>query len=117
MSTNTDFYGYVPSKPAGLFGTSFFATCTIICVFQILFGRYKQYWMLTLATASLGETIGWGARLWAHFAVCIMEMKQDLADSVQPTDWMPYMIQICSLVVSPAMISATVYILFCKMSV
>ncbi|RHZ47231.1 RTA1 domain-containing protein [Aspergillus thermomutatus] len=99
MAQSTDFYGYLPSEPAALFGIAYFGTATIACIIQIIFGRYKHYWMTTLALAAVGEAIGWGGRLWAHFA---------------PADWMPFMIQICSLIISPVFISAADYVLFCK---
>jgi hypothetical protein len=41
----------------------------------VIFGRNKHYWMITLATAALGEAIGWGGRLWAHFAVSCLPAK------------------------------------------
>jgi hypothetical protein len=70
MSQSTDFYGYLPSKPAALFGIVYFGTTAIICTLQIIFGKYKHYWMATIALAAVGEALGWGARFWAHIAVC-----------------------------------------------
>ena len=69
MAKPTELYGYIPSSPAALFGIAFFGASTLICVLQVIFGRYRHWWMLTLAMAALGEAIGWGGRLWAHFAV------------------------------------------------
>jgi hypothetical protein len=69
MSQNDDFYGYLPSKAAAVFGIAFFGVSTVVCLLQMVFGRYKHYWMITLAVAAAGETIGWGARLWAHSSV------------------------------------------------
>lgn len=69
MAQSPDMYGYLPSEPAALFGIAFFGTSMIACILQVIFGRYKHYWMITLAIAALGEAIGWGGRLWAHFAV------------------------------------------------
>mgnify|MGYP007115611353 CR=1 FL=1 len=69
MATDLNMYGYVPSRPAALFGIVFFSVSMIACILQVTFGRYKHYWMLTIAMAGLGEALGWGARLWAHFAV------------------------------------------------
>ena len=66
---NPDVYGYLPSEPAALFGVSYFGISMIVCILEVIFGRYKHYWMLTIALAALGESLGWGARLWAHFAV------------------------------------------------
>jgi hypothetical protein len=66
---DADFYGYLPSKSAALFGIIYFGVSTTICLLQIVFGPYKHYWMLTLALAASGEAIGWGARLWAHNSV------------------------------------------------
>ncbi|KAJ5999728.1 hypothetical protein N7481_000137 [Penicillium waksmanii] len=99
MAESADFYGYLPSKPAALFGTVYFGILMLACIIQIIFGKYKHYWMITLALAAVGEAIGWGGRLWAHY---------------DPANWMPFMIQICSLIVSPVFISAAGYILFCK---
>ncbi|KAB8223443.1 RTA1 like protein-domain-containing protein [Aspergillus novoparasiticus] len=99
MDLSVDFYGYLPSEPAALFGIVYFGTATIACIIQIIFGNYKHYWMITLALAAVGEAIGWGGRLWAHFA---------------PHEWMAFMIQICSLIISPVFISAADYVLFCK---
>lgn len=69
MSQNVEFYGYLPSKAAALFGISYFGAAAIICTLQVVLGRRGHYWMLTLAVAAVGETIGWGARLWAHSSV------------------------------------------------
>lgn len=33
---------------------------------------------------------------------------------LQPSDWLPFMIQICSLIISPVFVSAAGYVLFCK---
>ena len=70
MAQSTEFYGYLPSKPAALFGTAYFGTVMLACLIQTFFGKYKHYWMITLALAAAGEAIGWGGRLWAHLAVC-----------------------------------------------
>lgn len=69
MSQNVDFYGYLPSRDAALFGVTYFGAAAIICALQVIFGCYKHYWMITLAVAGMGETIGWAARLWAHSSV------------------------------------------------
>jgi hypothetical protein len=69
MSENVDFYGYLPSKAAALFGIAYFGVAAITCVLQIVLGRCRHYWMFTVALAGVGETIGWGARLWAHSSV------------------------------------------------
>jgi hypothetical protein len=66
MAQSTDFYGYLPSEPAALMGIAYFGTATIVCIIQTFFGRYKHYWMITLALAATGEAIGWGGRLWAY---------------------------------------------------
>ncbi|KAF4230407.1 hypothetical protein CNMCM6457_005983 [Aspergillus fumigatiaffinis] len=100
MDQNVDMYGYLPSEPAALFGIVFFGTSMVVCILQMAFGPYKHYWMITLALVAVGEAIGWGGRLWAH---------------IDPTGWMAFMIQICSLIVSPVFLSAADYILFCKL--
>jgi hypothetical protein len=69
MSPSPNVYGYIPSEPAALFGVAYFGTSMIVCIFQVLFGRYRHWWMLSIALSGLGESLGWGARLWAHFAV------------------------------------------------
>jgi hypothetical protein len=116
MSENMDYYGYLPSKAAALFGIAYFGAAAITCVLQIVLGRWAHYWMLTLAVAAVGETIGWGARLWAHSSVSSANViKRNPANRVQPDDWMPYMIQLCSLIITPVFISAADYVLFCRM--
>ncbi|GFG24137.1 uncharacterized protein C17G6.02c [Aspergillus udagawae] len=100
MDQNVDMYGYLPSKPAALFGIVFFGTSMVVCILQMAFGPYKHYWMTTLAVVAVGEAIGWGGRLWAH---------------IDPNSWMAFMIQICSLMVSPVFLSAADYVLFCKL--
>ena len=69
MALNKDVYGYTPSEPAALFGIAYFGTSMIICIIEVVFGRYKHYWIVLIAIAALGEPIGWGGRLWAHFEV------------------------------------------------
>ena len=76
MSQSHDFYGYIPSEPAALFAIAYFGITTIICVLQTLFGRHKHYWMLLLAVAAIGEAVGWGARLWAHYDVSRLTADQ-----------------------------------------
>ncbi|KAF3393784.1 hypothetical protein F1880_004599 [Penicillium rolfsii] len=100
MSQSTDQYGYLPSETAALFGVAYFGTAVIISIIQMIFGRHKHYWMFTITLATIGEALGWGGRLWAH---------------MNPADWMPFMIQISSLIVSPVFISAAQYVMFCKM--
>jgi len=75
MAQSPDMYGYLPSEPAALFGVAYFGISMIACILQMIFGRYKHYWMITLAVAALGESIGWGGRLWAHFAVGCLPAK------------------------------------------
>ena len=70
MDQSTDFYGYLPSKPAALFGVAYFGAAAIACTLQMIVGRYPHYWMATMALAGVGESLGWGARLWAHMEVC-----------------------------------------------
>lgn len=69
MDQSTDFYGYLPSKPAALFGIVYFGAATIASTLQMIIGRYPHYWMATIALAGVGEALGWGARLWAHIEV------------------------------------------------
>ncbi|KAF7719194.1 RTA-like protein [Penicillium ucsense] len=101
MSASTDQYGYLPSTPPALFAIVYFGIAVIAIVTQTIFGKYTHYWMFTLALTPAGEAIGWGARYWAHS---------------NPVDWMPYVIQLCSLIVCPVFLSATNYILFCKIA-
>lgn len=75
MSENVDFYGYLPSKAAALFGVAYFGVAAITCVLQIVLGRRGHYWMFTVAVAGVGETIGWGARLWAHSSVRLVPLN------------------------------------------
>ena len=69
MSQSPNVYGYLPSEPAALFGVAYFGISMIVCILQVIFGPYRHWWMLSIALAGLGESLGWGARLWAHFAV------------------------------------------------
>lgn len=73
MAESTDMYGYLPSEPAALFGIVYFGIGTLACVIQIIFGKYKHYWMINLALAAAGEAIGWGGRFWAHLDVCFIK--------------------------------------------
>lgn len=70
MAQSTDLYGYLPNKPAAIFGIAYFGSVVVVCIIQIIFGRYKHYWMFTVALSAAGEAIGWGGRLWAHSEVC-----------------------------------------------
>jgi hypothetical protein len=77
MAQNVDLYGYRPSEVAAILGVAVFGSLMLACVVQVVFGRYKHYWMLTLAIAALGEAIGWAGRLWAHFQVCYLVIPYD----------------------------------------
>ena len=70
MAQSTDLYGYLPSKPAAIFGIAYFGTAVLICITQIIFGKHKHYWMFTVARAAAVEAIGWVGILWAHSKVC-----------------------------------------------
>lgn len=65
-SQSTDLYGYLPSKPAALFGIAYFGTAALASIIQIICGKWRHYWLITIVLAAAGEGIGWGGRFWAH---------------------------------------------------
>lgn len=81
----------------------------------MILGKYKHYWMTTIALAAVGEAFGWGARLGAHFAVCqvVQRRANGKLTLSQPDEWMAFMIQICSLIITPVVISAADDALYC----
>ncbi|KAF1941692.1 RTA1-domain-containing protein [Clathrospora elynae] len=87
-------YGYYPSIGANAFFAAFFGLCLII---QIGLGiRYKTWtFMIALGLGCLGETIGYIGRIMLYN---------------NPYDQLGFQIQICCLIISPAFVSAGIYL-------
>ncbi|CAO2658308.1 Nn.00g060310.m01.CDS01 [Neocucurbitaria sp. VM-36] len=87
-------YGYYPSIGANAFFAAFFGICLIV---QLGLGiRYKTWtFMIALTLGCLGELIGYIGRilLWNN-----------------PFDELGFQIQICCLIISPAFVSAGIYL-------
>ncbi|KAH7070128.1 RTA1 like protein-domain-containing protein [Paraphoma chrysanthemicola] len=87
-------YGYYPSLGANAFFAAFFAICFI---WQLYCGiRYKTWtYMIALCLGCIGETVGYGGRLMLY---------------KDPFDDNGFTIQICCLIISPAFVTAGVYL-------
>ncbi|KAF2825203.1 RTA1-domain-containing protein [Ophiobolus disseminans] len=87
-------YGYYPSLPANAFFIAFFAICFL---WQLFCGiRYKTWtYMIALCLGCIGETVGYGGRIMLY---------NDIFDENGFT------IQICCLIISPAFVTAGVYL-------
>jgi len=85
-------YGYVPSEAAGAVFVAIFGLLLVAHVFLTV--RYRWWWHLTLVLGAIGETLGWAARLWS---------------AISPLLVTPFLIQISTLIFSPAFFSATLY--------
>ncbi|PSN75265.1 RTA1-domain-containing protein [Corynespora cassiicola Philippines] len=87
-------YGYYPSLPANAFFTAFFALCFLL---QLVFGiKYKTWtYMIALSLGCAGEAVGYAGRIMLYN---------------NPFDDIGFQIQICALIISPAFISAGVYL-------
>jgi len=83
-------YGYVPTEWVCILFLILFAFSGIGHSYQAY--RYKAWWMLpTMALGCLGETIGWGGRLWS---------------SQSPLKLNPYIIQTTATIIAPSFMSA-----------
>lgn len=87
-------YGYYPSIAANSFFTAFFGLCFLI---QLVLGiRYKTWtYLIALALGCLGEAIGYVGRILLYN---------------NPYDSVGFQIQICCLIISPAFVSAGMYL-------
>ncbi|KAG9187154.1 hypothetical protein G6011_05025 [Alternaria panax] len=87
-------YGYYPSLGANAFFAAFFALCLTI---QLGLGiRYKTWtYMIGLSLGCLGEVVGYAGRLIMYN---------------NPFDETGFQMQICCLIISPAFISAGIYL-------
>ncbi|CAG5141966.1 uncharacterized protein ALTATR162_LOCUS1050 [Alternaria atra] len=87
-------YGYYPNLGANAFFAAFFALCLII---QLGLGiRYKTWtYMIALGLGCLGEVVGYAGRLIMYN---------------NPFDETGFQMQICCLIISPAFISAGIYL-------
>jgi len=87
-------YGYYPSISANGFFTGFFGLCLII---QLVLGiRYKTWtYLIALGLGCLGECLGYVGRIMLYN---------------NPFDSAGFQIQICCLIISPAFVSAGIYL-------
>lgn len=87
-------YGYEPNMGANAFFIAFFAVCFL---WQLYCGiRYKTWtYMIALCLGCIGEAVGYGGRVMLN-----MDVFDDNA----------FTIQICCLIISPAFVSAGIYL-------
>ncbi|KAM5536234.1 hypothetical protein V8D89_010133 [Ganoderma adspersum] len=94
------FYGYMPTQWVCYIFSVLFVLATVIHFGQAI--RYRAWWLLpTVVLAGIGETIGWGGRLWSSF---------------QPLAQNPYMIQIVCTIVAPTPLIGAIFITFGRLS-
>lgn len=87
-------YGYVPSKPASIAFIALFGITTIAHLGQTLFSRRRVWWTLVFTAGGLMEIIGWIGRLQS---------------SSDPYSSNAFVMQIVTLVIAPAWLSAGCY--------
>ncbi|PIL22831.1 transporter [Ganoderma sinense ZZ0214-1] len=94
------FYGYMPIQWVCYIFSVLFVLATAIHFGQAI--RYRAWWLLpTVVLAGIGESIGWGGRLWSSF---------------QPLARNPYMIQIVCTIVAPTPLIGAIFITFGRLS-
>jgi hypothetical protein len=87
-------YGYYPSIGANAFFAAFFGLCLLVHL--VLGVRYKTWtFMIALSLGCLGEVIGYAGRIMMYN---------------NPFNSTGFQIQICCLIISPAFISAGIYL-------
>lgn len=89
----TGSYGYVPSLAAGIVFCVLYGLMTIYVTINIF---RKRLWFISITIGGLLEIIGWIGRSVAHNSVCDTGM---------------FTMQICCLILAPALFSAALYIL------
>ncbi|PVG02014.1 RTA1-domain-containing protein [Serendipita vermifera] len=87
-------YGYVPSKAAAASFIALYGLSTAIHLYQTLFGKRRVWWTIVFTVGGLMEVIGWIGRLLS---------------SSDPTKTNAFLIQIISLIIAPAWLSAGCY--------
>ncbi|KAK7185936.1 hypothetical protein DPSP01_009913 [Paraphaeosphaeria sporulosa] len=87
-------YGYYPSLPWNAFFVGFFGLC---CLINLVLGiRYRTWtYMIALCLGCLAEAAGYYGRVMMHD---------------NPYDDIGFQIQICLLIISPAFVSAGIYL-------
>ncbi|PIL31904.1 transporter [Ganoderma sinense ZZ0214-1] len=94
------FYGYMPTKWVCYIFSILFVLATAIHFGQAI--RYRAWWLLpTVVLAGLGESTGWGGRLWS---------------SSQPLAQSPYTIQVVCTIVAPTPLIGAIFITFGRLS-
>jgi len=87
-------YGYYPSIEANAFFAAFFGLCLVINL--VLGIRYKTWtYMIALCLGCLGELVGYIGRILLYN---------------NPYDETGFQMQICCLIISPAFVSAGIYV-------
>ncbi|KAL8804716.1 MAG: hypothetical protein Q9182_002408 [Xanthomendoza sp. 2 TL-2023] len=87
-------YGYMPSLAAGIIFTTLFTLAFTAHLIQTLISR--RWWLILFATGAAGELLGWIARTWASRC------------AYSP---MAFKIQISTLIFSPALFAAGIYVI------
>ncbi|KAF1829406.1 RTA1-domain-containing protein [Decorospora gaudefroyi] len=87
-------YGYYPSLGANAFFAAFFGICLLVQLVQGV--RFKTWtFMIALVLGCLGEVIGYIGRLMMNH---------------NPYDGIGFQMQICCLILAPALVSAGIYL-------
>ncbi|CCG84832.1 protein of unknown function [Taphrina deformans PYCC 5710] len=90
---NQGSYGYIPSLAAGIAFTVIYG---ILTVYSLFVSVRQRKWFISFAIGGILETVGWIGRSVAHHHVCNSHM---------------FIMQICCLLIAPALFSAALYIL------
>ncbi|KAH9945094.1 RTA1-domain-containing protein [Epithele typhae] len=95
------FYGYWPTQYVCFIYVALFGLATLLHLGQAI--RYRTWWLLpTAVLAGVGETIGWGGRLWSSY---------------QPLVQNPFLIQIVCTIVSATPLVGALFISFGRLVV
>ncbi|CDZ98167.1 RTA-like protein [Phaffia rhodozyma] len=94
-SSDTALYGYVPTEWVCIVFVVVFSLTTIVHLAQAM--RYRLTWLaLTIVPGGLLEILGWSGRLW---------------NAINPRPLDGYLMQICCLILAPALIMASNYLI------
>ncbi|GAA5867719.1 hypothetical protein JCM3774_003390 [Rhodotorula dairenensis] len=93
VDPSTEQYGYVPSVSLGVIFIVLFSLTAALHLGQLIYAR-RYYFMVCMVIGGLLEVLGWAGRLWSHYA---------------PSNFSPYVMQICCLVIAPTFYSASLY--------
>jgi len=98
MNDISPFYEYIPTLAICAVFASLFAFSTFVHLYQGL--RYRMWYLLgTAVIAGNTEVIGWGARLWSHYA---------------PKNLTPYLIQTVATAQAPTFLIASYFIILAE---